>query len=216
VPFCAESTASFLRPCTNPPSPASAPLALEARHRRQRRAPLPDSTPQVIKFLVHYKAWLRLLVSLPLAALLIPLSKVSRSLAVRVMYWLAFRGVRVEKAERIARERLGDSYVRDLQDPAASAVLDADEAVVITASPTFMARPWLGKYLGVSESNVYGADLEVVNGRFTGKTGDLPIGQKKVPSTTLPLPLPFPLPPLPPPPRSSGVSSRDIPCCCCA
>ena len=59
------------------------------------------STGYVIKFLVHYKAFLRLAVTLPCALFLIPLSKVSRSLAVRIMYWLAFRGIRVDKAKRV-------------------------------------------------------------------------------------------------------------------
>ena len=36
-----------------------------------------------------------------------------------------------------------------LQDPAASAVMNADDAIIITASPDFMARPWLEKYLKV-------------------------------------------------------------------
>jgi len=138
------------------------------------------STGYVIAFLLHCRCYLRLIFSLPLALFLIPLSKVSRSGAVRVMYWLAFRGLRVEKAERVAAGRLTERYARDLQDPAASAILAADAAVVITASPEFMARPWLEKYLGVPAANVYGAVLEVVNGRFTGRTGDLPIGQKKV------------------------------------
>jgi hypothetical protein len=38
------------------------------------------------------------------------------------------------------------------QDPAASAVLAADDAIVITASPDFMARPWLEQYLKVSSA----------------------------------------------------------------
>jgi len=138
------------------------------------------STGYVIAFLLHCRCYLRLIFSLPLALFLIPLSKVSRAGAVRLMYWLAFRGLRVEKAERVAAGRLTERYARDLQDPAASAILAADAAVVITASPEFMARPWLEKYLGVPAANVYGAVLEVVNGRFTGRTGDLPIGQKKV------------------------------------
>jgi len=139
------------------------------------------STGYIIKFLVQCRAYLRLFFSLPLALFLIPLSKVSRSLAVRLMYWLAFRGLRVDKAKQIAAGQLSEQYARDLQDPAASAVLAADAAVVITASPDFMARPWLEKYLNVPADNVYGAELEVgKNGRFTGRTGDLPIGQKKV------------------------------------
>lgn len=60
------------------------------------------STGYIIKFLVHYKAFLRLAVALPCAIFLIPLSKVSRSLAVRIMYWLAFRGIRVDKATQVA------------------------------------------------------------------------------------------------------------------
>ncbi|KAL1529793.1 hypothetical protein AB1Y20_000726 [Prymnesium parvum] len=138
------------------------------------------STGFVIKFLIHYKAYLRLAVALPCALFLIPLSKVSRTLAVRIMYWLAFRGIRVNKAHQIAEDLLPPSYAADLQDPAATAVLSADAAVVITASPTFMARPWLQQYLGVPNSNVYGAELVEANGRFTGMTADLPIGPKKV------------------------------------
>ena len=60
---------------------------------------------------------------------------------------------------------LPERYVADLQDPAASALLTADDAVVITASPTFMARPWLEKYLGVASANVYGAELIERHGR---------------------------------------------------
>lgn len=143
------------------------------------------STGYVIKFLVQMKCFLRLLCTLPLALVLIPLSKVQkpfdgRALAVRLMYWLAFRGMRVDKAQRVASDTLCEAYVRDLQDPAASAVLEADEAVILTASPTFMARPWLTKYMRVKSTNVYGAELEERNGRFTGRTGDLPMGQKKV------------------------------------
>mmetsp|Transcript_56656 Transcript_56656/g.148757 ORF Transcript_56656/g.148757 Transcript_56656/m.148757 type:complete len:224 (+) Transcript_56656:37-708(+) len=138
------------------------------------------STGYVIKFLVYHKAFLRLAVALPCALFLIPLSKVSRSLAVRIMYWLAFRGMRVDRAKQIAADLLPELYVTDLQDPAASAVLAADDAVVITASPTFMARPWLKKYLDVPAANVYGAELSERNGRFTGMTGTLPIGETKV------------------------------------
>lgn len=138
------------------------------------------STGYVIKFLMYHKAFLRLAVALPCALFLIPLSKVSRSLAVRIMYWLAFRGIRVDRAQQIAADVLPERYVVDLQDPAASAVLAADDAVVITASPTFMARPWLQKYLDVPAANVYGAELVERNGRFTGATTSLPIGEAKV------------------------------------
>ena len=58
---------------------------------------------------------------------------------------MASGGARVAvqaRAEKIAAESLAPLYLRDLQDPAASAVLTADEAVVLTASPEFMARPW--------------------------------------------------------------------------
>ena len=52
---------------------------------------------------------------------------------------------------------------------------------MLTASPEFMAKPWLSRYLNVPPANVYGAKLEVKNGRFTGRLTDaLPIGQKKV------------------------------------
>jgi len=95
------------------------------------------------------------------------------------MYWLAFRGIDVARARRIAAEQLSARYARDLQDPAASAVLKADEAVVITASPEFMAKPWLERYLCVPGANVFGAVLEERGGRFTGKTFDIPIGEKK-------------------------------------
>jgi len=99
---------------------------------------------------------------------------------VRALYWFAFRGIRVEKASRIAEE-LADEYVSDLQDPAASAVLAADEAVVITASPTFMAQPWLERFLRVPRSNIYGAELSVSNGRYTGRcTAPIPLGMEKV------------------------------------
>lgn len=144
------------------------------------------STGYIVKFLVMYRAFIRLCFCLPPAMLiLIPLSKIKRwfdgrTLAVRIMYFLAFRGLSVERAERIAREKLPPAYVSDLQDPATTAVLEADEAVILTASPSFMARPWLGQFLGVTAANVYGAELEVANGRFTGRTGDLPIGEKKV------------------------------------
>uniref|UniRef100_A0A7S4BKE9 LNS2/PITP domain-containing protein n=1 Tax=Chrysotila carterae TaxID=13221 RepID=A0A7S4BKE9_CHRCT len=137
------------------------------------------STGYIIAFLVRYRAFLRLAVSLPLAAFLIPISKVSRSLAVRIMYWLAFRGIRVDKAQAIAATFLSERYVRDLQDPAASALLSADEAIVITASPTFMAAPWLGRFFKVPASNVRGAELESRNGRFTGRTAAIPIGETK-------------------------------------
>jgi len=138
------------------------------------------STGYVINFLVKYRAVFRLLLLPLLSATLIPLSKVSRSLAVKIMYWFAFRGVRVEKAKQIAAD-LSERYASDLQDPAASAVLAAESAVIITASPTFMARPWLEKYLKVPASNVYGADLVERNGRFTGRlSGAIPIGEAKV------------------------------------
>lgn len=138
------------------------------------------STGYIIKFLLHYGAYLRLFVSLPLAVVLIPLSKVSRSLAVRILYWLAFRGISVQKAQKIAAGKLCELYAADLQDPAASAVLSADDSIVITASPDFMARPWLGRFLRVAPDNVYGAVLEEKNGRYTGRTGPIPIGQRKV------------------------------------
>ena len=43
-----------------------------------------------------------------------------------------------------------------------------------------MAKPWLESYLHVPQGNVYGAVLEERRGRFTGATGELPIGQTKV------------------------------------
>jgi hypothetical protein len=49
------------------------------------------------------------------AKVLIPVSKVSRTFAVRVMYWFAFRGVRVDRAKRVAEEFLAPRYVADLQ-----------------------------------------------------------------------------------------------------
>ena len=66
---------------------------------------------------------------------------------------------------QIAADLLSARYVTDLQDPAASAILAADDAVVITASPTFMAQPWLSQHLDVPSSNVYGAELFERNGR---------------------------------------------------
>ena len=130
---------------------------------------------------MRYRAILRLLLLPLLFATLIPLSKLSRALAVRIMYWVAFRGVRVDKAKQIAEEDLAELYARDLQDPAASAILDASQSVVITASPSFMARPWLEKYLNVPAANVFGAELVERNGRFTGLLeGDIPIGETKV------------------------------------
>ena len=138
------------------------------------------STGYIIKFLFMYKAYVRLFFFLWIGAILIPISKVSRALAVRALYFMAFRGLKVERAERIAAEQLSALYVDDLQDPATSAVLDADEAVIITASPEFMAKPWLHQHLKVPLDNVYGAVIGVRNGRFTGLTGELPIGQKKV------------------------------------
>jgi len=138
------------------------------------------STGYVITFLVQYRAFVRLLLLPLLAPILIPLSKVARTLAVRLMYWFAFRGINTERARRVAADQLGERYANDLQDPATSAVLQADEAVVITASPDFMARPWLERFLRVPAANVYGAVLEEKNGRFTGRTFDIPIGEKKV------------------------------------
>ena len=139
------------------------------------------STGFVVSFLKHYRAWLRLLLLPLLSATLIPLSKVNRSLAVRLMYWFAFRGVRIDRARKIASEKLSREYVQTLQDPAASAVLDADAAVIITASPSFMAQPWLTEYLGVPASNIYGAELGERNGRFTGRlTNEIPISDVKV------------------------------------
>lgn len=138
------------------------------------------STGYIISFLVAYKAWVRLVFGLPFGIFLIPISKVSRPLAVRILYWLAFRGIRVDKAKQIAGYFLAKRYIADLQDPATSAILAADEKVVITASPEFMAKPWLEKHLGVPPANVFGAVLAEKNGRFTGSTGDLPIGEKKV------------------------------------
>ena len=139
-----------------------------------------QSTGYVVNFLVRYRAFLRLTLLPVLVCVLIPLSKVARTLAVRLMYWFAFRGINVEKAKRVAAGGLVERYASDLQDPAASAVLEADEAVIITASPDFMARPWLERFLRVPAANVYGATLEERNGRFTGRTFDIPIGEKKV------------------------------------
>jgi len=140
------------------------------------------STGYIISFLWHYRAILRLIFLLPpLFPFLKLLSQFSRKAAVKLMYFFAFRGMRVERAKQIAEQQLSQQYVRDLQDPAASAVLAADTAVIITASPTFMAKPWLSKYLGVPADNVYGAELVEVNGRFTGfLTGDIPLGETKV------------------------------------
>ena len=172
--------------CTSSIAPTRVPLAALSA----RSAVVTDmdetliskkSTGFVIEFCKQKRAFVRLAFALPLALLLIPLSKFSRALAVRVMYWLAFRGVRVDVADKIAAGALQEQYVRDLQDPAATALLAADDKVVITASPVFMARPWLERYLGVPAANVYGAELEQKNGRFTGKVlGEIPISEAKV------------------------------------
>ena len=61
------------------------------------------STGFVIEFCKQKRAFVRLAFALPLALLLIPLSKFSRALAVRVMYWLAFRGVRVRRCADLLR-----------------------------------------------------------------------------------------------------------------
>ena len=66
------------------------------------------STGYVISFLVRLRSIRLLLVPL-VAAVLIPVSKLSRTFAVRVMYWFAFRGVRVERAKAIAAVRLTKS-----------------------------------------------------------------------------------------------------------
>jgi phosphoserine phosphatase len=201
------------------------------------------STGYIIKFLFMYRAYIRLFCFIWIGGLLIPLSKVSRSLAVRAsalrgwnpvrrgsrsarskptarlrclhayicrtihmhthphphlfrrrLYFFAFRGLRVDRAERVAAEQLAELYVGDLQDPAASAVLTADDAVVLTASPDFLARPWLERFLRVAPENVYGATIGVRNGRYTGRlTDELPIGQKKA-RDPIPQPRPRPRP----------------------
>ena len=69
------------------------------------------STGFVIEFCKQKRAFVRLAFALPLALLLIPLSKFSRALAVRVMYWLAFRGVRVDVADKIAAGALQEQYL---------------------------------------------------------------------------------------------------------
>ena len=142
------------------------------------------STGYVIRFMFHYRSFLRIFLLLPplfpILKLLSLINARTRTLAVKLMYWFAFRGIRTDKARDIAEKKLSDLYVRDLQDPAASAILEADDAVVITASPSFMAKPWLSKYLNVPPSNVYGADLVERNGRFTGSCTTIPIGQVKV------------------------------------
>lgn len=138
------------------------------------------STGYVIRFLVAYRAYARLALVPAFAVLLWPLSKISRPLAVRAMYWFAFRGVDVRRARAISTNVLAPLYARDLQDPAASAVVRADAAAVITASPTFMAAPWLATYLGVDNDRVVGAELEQANGRYTGRMcGELPMGEAK-------------------------------------
>ena len=139
------------------------------------------STGYIIKFLFMYRAYIRLFFFLWISAFLIPISKINRALAVRCLYFMAFRGLRVDRAEAVAADQLAQLYIADLQDPATSAVLSADESVVLTASPEFMAKPWLGQYLGVKPSNVYGARIGIRNGRFTGLlTEGLPIGERKV------------------------------------
>ena len=86
------------------------------------------STGYIIKFCFMCRAWIRLLFGLPTFVFLIPLSKVSRALAVRMLYWMAFRGIRVDRAQKIADEQLSPLYVTDLQDPAASAIIAAVQA----------------------------------------------------------------------------------------
>ena len=61
-----------------------------------------QSTGYVVNFLVRYRAFVRLTLLPVLVCVLIPLSKVARTLAVRLMYWFAFRGINVEKAKRVA------------------------------------------------------------------------------------------------------------------
>ena len=99
--------------CASSIAPTRAPLAALAA----RSAVVTDmdetliskkSTGFVIEFCKQKRAFVRLAFALPLALLLIPLSKFSRALAVRVMYWLAFRGVRV-KGQDEAEERIRDA-----------------------------------------------------------------------------------------------------------
>ena len=65
-------------------------------------------------------------------------------------------------------------------------MLAADAAVVITASPEFMATPWLSRFLGIKPDAVDGATLETTRprdpaakARFTGRTLRLPMGDVK-------------------------------------
>ena len=61
------------------------------------------------------------------------------------MYYVAFRGMRVDVAQRCAAAvSFQEAYARELQEPAASRILDADAALVITASPDFMAKVGIG------------------------------------------------------------------------
>jgi len=92
------STPSLRRRAYSPVQPRSAALAASAVARRAVVTDMDEtlikskSTGHIVAFLVQYRAYLRLAVALPLAAVLIPLSKVNRALAVRCMYFLAFRG----------------------------------------------------------------------------------------------------------------------------
>ena len=101
-PLAATVTLSAQRGCAIAQQPASRQVVVTDM---DETLITKKSTGYIIKFLFMYGAYIRLFFFLWIGAILIPISKFNRVFAVRVLYYMAFRGLRVDRAEKVAEEQ---------------------------------------------------------------------------------------------------------------
>lgn len=92
----------------------------------------------------------------------------NEEVALRLMIFVTFFGLRKKDMNLVARAVLPKFYLENLDCQAYEVVASCGRKVVVTSMPRVMVERFLKEYLGVE--TVYGAELETANGEdyFTG------------------------------------------------
>ncbi|KAL8541167.1 hypothetical protein ACS0TY_002439 [Phlomoides rotata] len=93
---------------------------------------------------------------------------VSEALAIRMLIYISFSGVKVRDIELAARAVLPRFYATDVREDSFSVFDKCKRKVIITANPTIMVEPFVKEYLGGDK--VIGTEIEVdpKTGKATG------------------------------------------------